>query len=336
MNKSGNILLAHGGGGRLMHELIRDVIVPRLSNPVLDSLEDAAVIDVGRGPLAFTTDSYVVKPIFFRGGNIGRLSVCGTVNDLAVQGARPVALSLAFIIEEGFEIAKLEKIVASIAEAAEEAGVYIATGDLKVVENGGADGIFINTAGIGRVIEGTRVSSSNARQGDAVLINGPIAEHGLAIMCEREGVEFGTEIGSDCAPLAGMVGEILRAVPDVHCMKDPTRGGLAGALHEIAEKSRVTIEVHESDLPLTDATRSACDLLGLDPLSVANEGKVIVVCPGNRAQKALDAMKNHRYGREARIIGEVSGSRAEVLLRTAVGGLRIIDMPYGELLPRIC
>lgn len=334
--KKDRILLAHGGGGVLMHELIRDRIVSKLANPVLDRMEDAAVISGIECDVALTTDSFVVDPIFFPGGDIGKLAVCGTVNDLAVQGAVPVALTLSLIIEEGFSFEDLDRIVDSIAASAKEAGVIVATGDFKVVEKGAASGIFINTAGIGRVREGLALSPSNIKDGDVVIINGPIADHGVAVMVEREGLKFESEILTDCAPLNGLVSGVLEAAPGVRCMKDATRGGLAGVLVEMAEGSGLTIEVDEEAVPVNEPTRAACDLLGLDPLVVANEGKVVVVVEPSGADKVIDAMKKTPYGREAKTIGRVKAGRGAVLLKTLIGGSRVVEMPYGELLPRIC
>jgi hydrogenase expression/formation protein HypE len=339
MNQSDHILLAHGGGGALMHTLIRDTIASKLKNPILEKFDDSAILAARRtaGRMAFTTDSYVVKPLFFKGGDIGKLAVCGTVNDLAMQGAKPVAISLSFIIEEGFPLDDLQKIVASIARTANEAKIFIATGDVKVVQRGGADGLFVNTSGIGFVPKGVNVSSHNAKPGDAVIINGFIADHGISIMCEREGLKFQTQTRSDCAPLADLVGAILGKTRNIHCMKDPTRGGIASALNEIAQNSGVSIEIDESEIPMREATFAACEMLGLDPLIVANEGKVIVVCPAALAGDVVRIMRKHRYGKAAKIIGRVMGKgKPEVILKTAVGGSRIVDMPYGELLPRIC
>jgi hydrogenase expression/formation protein HypE len=336
VKKGDEILLAHGGGGTLMHGLIRDIIASKLKNPVLSKFDDSAVLAT-RGNIAFTTDSYVVKPLFFRGGDIGKLAVCGTVNDLAMQGAEPVAISLSFIIEEGFSVAQLKKVVRSVASAAKEADVFVATGDLKVVERGGADALFVNTSGVGTVRRGVVVSSHNASTGDVVIINGHIADHGISILCKRQGLEFETAVKSDCAPLAGLVQEILAVTKEVHCMKDPTRGGLAAALNEIASSSGVGIEVDESEIPVRRSTFAACEMLGLDPLVVANEGKVVVVCPEAVAERVLSAMRKHKYGKAAKAIGRVAREgRPEVIMKTAIGGSRIVDMPYGELLPRIC
>jgi hydrogenase expression/formation protein HypE len=337
MEEHGEIVLAHGGGGRLMHDLLKERILSRLGNPVLDRLDDSAVLEAVDGRLALTSDSYVVKPLFFKGGDIGKLAVCGTVNDLSVQGARPIALTLALIIEEGFALADLDRIIASVARAADDARVIIGAGDFKVVEKGSADGLFINTAGIGSIPDGVDVSSSHAKAGDLVIINGPLADHGISILCEREGLSFETDILSDCAPLSGMIRGVLQSGAEIHAMKDPTRGGLAAALCEIADNSGVTIEINEEDIPVQPSTLAACDMLGLDPLTVANEGKALIICGEDHGEKVLAALKKHRYGEASVIIGRVaSAERAEVVLNTAIGGSRIIDMPYGELLPRIC
>lgn len=336
MNETEEILLAHGGGGILMQNLIKDVIASRLSNPVLDRFDDSALLDT-KGRLAFTTDSYVVRPLFFKGGDIGKLAVCGTVNDLAMQGAKPLAISLSFIIEEGFPIDNLRKIIKSIASTAKAAGVFVATGDMKVVEKGGADKIFLNTSGIGSVSAGVDVSSHNAKAGDVVIINGHIADHGVSILCEREGLEFELPVKSDCAPLAGLVQHILSVTKKVHCMKDPTRGGIAAALNEVASSSGVCIEIDESAIPVRRTTLAACEMLGLDPLVVANEGKIVAVCPERTASSVIKAMRSHRYGRASKIIGRVVGKgKPEVVMKTIIGGSRNVDMPYGELLPRIC
>ncbi len=336
MNAGEEILLAHGGGGTLMHELIEKVIASRLSNPVLDRLDDAALLDTS-GRLAFTTDSYVVRPLFFKGGDIGKLAVCGTVNDLAMQGAQPITISLSFIIEEGFPVEQLKKIVKSIAATTREADVFVATGDLKVVERGGADKLFVNTSGVGTVRRDVNVSSHNAKVGDVVIINGYIADHGVSILCEREGLEFESPVKSDCAPLAGLTQAVLKTTRRVHCMKDPTRGGLAAALNEVASSSGVCIEIEEAAIPVRRATLAACEMLGLDPMVVANEGKVVAVCPEAAASRVLAVMRSHKYGKTSRIIGKVAAKgKPEVILKTSIGGSRVVDMPYGELLPRIC
>jgi len=331
------VLLAHGGGGELTRRLLDELVLAELSNPILDELGDSALISLPAERLAFTTDSFVVKPLFFRGGDIGRLAVCGTVNDLAVSGAEPGWISLALIIEEGFAVDDLRRIVRSAAAAAREAGVTVACGDTKVVGRGEADGLFINTSGLGAVREGVRLSPRAARAGDVVIVNGPLGEHGIAVMSEREGIGFGTAVTSDVAPLGGLVRAVLSTGAEVHAMRDPTRGGVAAALNEIADASGVTIELSEEALPVTDGVASACDMLGLDVLSVANEGKVLVVCTEASAGAVLAACRADELGRGATVIGSV-GERSGVglVMRTRVGGERVVETPYGESLPRIC
>lgn len=329
------ILLAHGSGGKMMHDLIQS-FMPRLANPILDKMDDATVFEAS-GKMAFTTDSYTVQPLFFPGGDIGKLAVCGTVNDLAMSGARPLYLSLAFIIEEGLPVSDLERIIESIAAAAVEARVKIVTGDTKVVGKGGADKIFINTAGVGMVPDGVNVSAANARPGDKIIINGNIGDHGIAVMSRREGLKFATPIPSDCAPLNGLVEAMLSASPDIRALRDPTRGGLAVTLNDFAEQSGAGINISEDKIPVTKEVRAACELLGLDPLHIANEGKLVAVVPPDKADAVLEAMRRHRYGKDAGIIGEVTKEHPRrVVMKTLLGASRIIDMPVGELLPRIC
>jgi hydrogenase expression/formation protein HypE len=329
------ILLAHGSGGKLMHDLIESFL-PELASPLLEKLEDAAVFEVS-GRLAFTTDSYTVNPIFFPGGDIGRLAVCGTVNDLSMSGAKPLYLSLAFIIEEGLPFTDLKKVLASIRTATDEAGVKIVTGDTKVVGRGGADRLFINTAGVGIVPEGVDISASYARPGDKVILNGGIGDHGIAVLSQREGLRFHTPVPSDCAPLNELVAMMLAASSRIHCLRDPTRGGLAVTLNDFAERSQAGIVIEESAVPVAPAVQAACELLGLDPLYIANEGKLVAVVPPGDAGAVLAAMKKHKYGRKAAVIGEVVAQHpGRVVMKTALGASRIIDMPVGELLPRIC
>jgi hydrogenase expression/formation protein HypE len=329
------ILLAHGSGGKLSHDLIESYL-PDLSNPVLDRMEDSAILEV-KGRLAFTTDSYTVKPLFFPGGDIGRLAVCGTVNDLSMSGASPLYLSLAFIIEEGLPVADLKKVLASIREAADEAGVKIVTGDTKVVDRGSADRLFINTAGVGEVPEGIDISAAGARPGDKVILSGNIGDHGIAVLSRREGLKFDTPIPSDCAPLNGLVADMLRASREIRCLRDPTRGGLATTLNDFATASSVGIAIEESLVPVERAVLAACELLGLDPLYIANEGKLVAVAAPEAAGEILKAMRSHRYGRNAAIIGEVTAEHpGRVAMKTSLGASRIVDMPVGELLPRIC
>lgn len=344
------IQMAHGSGGKLSHELIERLFLFHFQNPVLAHLDDAAVLAVsgdGRqgGGLsresftrwAFTTDSYVVKPIFFPGGDIGRLAVCGTVNDLSMVGARPLWLSAGFILEEGFPLDQLERVVDSMREAALEAGVQIVAGDTKVVERGGADGLFINTAGVGSIPKGVELSGANAKVGDVVILSGPIGDHGIAILSRREGLSFEVEVESDVAPLNHLVSAMLEACPNIHTLRDPTRGGLATTLNEIARQSKVGIRIEEERIPIRDPVRAACEMLGYDPLYVANEGKLVAFVPPEAAETVLQAMRENLYGREAVVIGEViEGPPGKVLLKTRIGGTRIVSLLTGELLPRIC
>jgi hydrogenase expression/formation protein HypE len=331
------ILLAHGSGGELSHELVTSIFARTFDNPVLNPLDDSAVISVAGARWAFTTDSYVVTPIFFPGGDIGKLAVCGTVNDLSMSGARPLFLSTGFIIEEGFSISDLKKIVGSMQKTASEAGVQIATGDTKVVNRGGADGIFINTAGIGLIPPGIMISGSNARPGDQVLLSGPIGDHGVAILSAREGLQFSTALESDCAPLNGLVAKMIAASPEIRCLRDPTRGGLASTLNELARQSGVGIWVEERRIPVKEEVRGACELLGFEPWNLANEGKLVAMVSAEAAEAILNAMRAHPLGRDAVRIGEVRKEPpGKVLLRTSIGSTRILDMMVGEPLPRIC
>jgi hydrogenase expression/formation protein HypE len=330
------ILLAHGSGGKLAHDLIEKSFVPVLDNPLLAQLDDSAVFKLN-GRLAFTTDSYVVNPIFFPGGDIGKLAVCGTVNDLSMSGARPLYLSLAFIIEEGLLIKDLQKIIDSIKTTAEEAGVKIITGDTKVVERGSADKLFINTAGIGKIPAGVSISGSNAKPGDKVILSGTIGDHGIAVLSQRQGLSFGTKLESDCAPLGQMVAEMLKASKNIHSLRDPTRGGLATTLNELAKQSKVGIRIEEPKIPVRDEVSGACEMLGLDPLYIANEGKLIAIVTHEDADKILTSMKKNRYGRNAVVIGEVIAEHpGRVVMKTLLGSSRIVDMLVGEPLPRIC
>jgi hydrogenase expression/formation protein HypE len=331
------IVLGHGGGGQLSANLLRDVFLPLFSNPVLDRLDDQAVVEIGGMRLAFTTDSFVVKPLFFPGGDIGSLAVHGTVNDLAMGGARPLYLSAAFIVEEGFPMEDLRRIAASMAEAAATAGVTIVTGDTKVVERGKGDGVFINTTGIGVVPRDVRLSADRARPGDSVILSGTIGDHGTAVMASREGLEFETAIVSDSAPLDRLVAEMLSVSSKIRCLRDPTRGGLSSTLNEIAERSEVSIKIEEKNIPVRDEVRGACELLGLDPLYVANEGKLVAIVAPEDAGDVLSAMRRHARGAEAAIVGIVSDTHPGlVTMRTAFGSSRIVDMLPGDQLPRIC
>jgi hydrogenase expression/formation protein HypE len=330
------ILLAHGSGGKLAHGLVEKTFVEALANPLLAKLDDSAVFDAS-GRLAFTTDSYVVTPIFFPGGDIGKLAVCGTVNDLAASGARPLYLSLSFIIEEGFAQKDLKRVVSSVKETADEAGVTIVTGDTKVVDRGSADKLYINTAGVGVVPEGVNISGGNARPGDVVLLSGPIGDHGIAVMSQREGLSFSTQLQSDCAPLNALVTDILEASSNIHCLRDPTRGGLATTLNELAGQSQVKILIEEERLPVREEVLAACEMLGFDPLYVANEGKLVAVVAAADAERVLRAMQKNRYGKEAVNLGEVvEGDPGRVVMKTNLGTTRIVDMLTGDLLPRIC
>lgn len=330
------ILLAHGSGGKLSHDLVRKHIISRITNPLLDRLDDSAVLD-SEGRLAFTTDSYVVSPIIFPGGDIGRLAVCGTVNDLSMAGARPLYLSLSFIIEEGLAVSELEEIVRSIAETAAEAEIEIVTGDTKVVNRGDADRLFINTSGIGIIPNGIDISGANAKPGDKIILSGTIGDHGIAIMSKREGLNFTTTLESDCAPLNHLVADMLDESILINCLRDPTRGGLATTLNEIAGQSSVGMELEERSIPVRDEVRGACELLGLDPLYVANEGKLVAIVDEKAAEPVLAKMKQNIYGKDAVIIGRVTGEhRGRVVLKTPYGSSRILDMLSGELLPRIC
>jgi hydrogenase expression/formation protein HypE len=331
-----SILLAHGSGGKLSHELVEKRFLPFLANPALNKLDDSAIFEAS-GRLAFTTDGYVVNPIFFPGGDIGKLSVCGTVNDLAMNGAKPLYLSLSAIIEEGLPLSELEQILQSIKKAAEEAEVSIIAGDTKVVNRGQADKLFITTSGVGIVPPGVDISGANARVGDTVLVSGTIGDHGIAIMSQREGLKFSTTLQSDCAPLNKLVSQMLDVSSRIHCLRDPTRGGLATTLNELARQSKVGIVLEEARIPVKEAVKAACELLGLDPIYVANEGKLVAIVDPADADKVLARMRKNRYGRDAVAIGEVTGAHTgKVVMKTKLGPSRIVDMLTGELLPRIC
>ena len=330
------ILLAHGGGGKLMHDLIESMFVPTFSNSLLCERHDGAVFDVGPARMAFTTDSYVVKPLFFPGGDIGSLAVNGTVNDLAMCGARPLYLSAGFIIEEGFETEKLWDIVRSMKQAAEEAEVDLVTGDTKVVDRGKGDGIFINTAGVGVIDHEMVIGPKQVRSGDAVILSGDIGRHGIAIMAAREGLEFESAIASDCAPLAEMVLELINDGIEIHCMRDLTRGGLASALVEITEASGYPIEIDEVSIKVREDVRGACEILGFDPLYLANEGRFVLFVPEVHVDRTLEIMTSHQYGVGSSLIGHVINGPSGVTLRSRIGASRIVDMFTGEQLPRIC
>jgi hydrogenase expression/formation protein HypE len=340
------ILMAHGSGGKLSQDLVEHLFLRHFHNPALLQLGDSAVLPIpepqspGQSTrIAISTDSYVVSPLFFPGGDIGKLAVCGTVNDLSMSGARPLWLSAGFILEEGLPLAELEQVVASMATTARNAGVLIVTGDTKVVDRGSADRLFINTAGVGLLPPGIEIAGDRARPGDAVLLSGTIGDHGMTIMTQREGLQFDSPLESDCAPLNSMVADLMAAVPagSVRCLRDPTRGGLATALNELAGQSGVGIELHESAIPIRDEVRAACELLGLDPLYVANEGKLVAIVAPDAADAALDSLRAHTFGRAATVAGQVTEAHAgRVVLRTALGARRVVDMLVGGQLPRIC
>jgi len=331
------ILMSHGGGGRRTQQLLRDHILPPLDNPILRQMDDAACLDLGGAELAITTDSYVIRPLFFPGGDIGRLAVCGTVNDLAMQGAIPRYLTLGLILEEGLRLSELDRILRSAAAAAQEAGVQIVAGDTKVVERGAGSGLFINTTGLGLRRPGINTHVAHARPGDVILISGTLGDHGIAVLSQREGLAFQTVLVSDVAPLNGLMAALLDAVPTIHVLRDPTRGGVAAALNDIAGSANVGIRIEEAALPVRAAVRGACGLLGLDPLGVANEGKALVLCAAADAERALAELRAHSLGCDACRIGEVLPAPAgKVLLHTRIGGERLVEMPLGDDLPRIC
>jgi hydrogenase expression/formation protein HypE len=331
------VVMGHGGGGAMSGELVQHLFLPAYGNAAADSSADCAVVPVAGARIAFSTDSYVVKPMFFPGGSIGDLAVNGTVNDLAMSGATPLYLSTAFILQEGTALADIGRIASAMGAAASAAGVRLVTGDTKVVDNGSGDGVFVNTAGVGVLADGVDIGPHRAAAGDAVLISGDIGVHGVAVLSVRAGLEFETAVVSDTAPLHGLVAAMLATGADVHTLRDPTRGGVAAALNEIARTAGVGIELTERDLPIPPAVADACSLLGLDPLQVANEGKLLAFVPSERADEVLQAMRSHPYGKEARQIGTcVPTHPGMVVARTALGGTRVVSMPIGEQLPRIC
>jgi hydrogenase expression/formation protein HypE len=331
------IVLGHGGGGRLTQDLVNRVFLPAFDNPVLAALEDQATVAIDGARVAFTTDSFVVKPLFFPGGDIGSLAVHGTVNDLAVGGATPLFMAAAFILEEGLPVADLERIAASMRRACDEAGVALVTGDTKVVDKGKGDKVFITTTGIGRVPPGLALSVANARPGDAVLVSGTLGDHGIAIMSVREGLSFETVLESDSASLATLARALLDAAPGIRCMRDPTRGGLASATNEIAAASRVGIELDEAAIPVRPEVRGACEVLGLDPLYVANEGKLVAIVPREDEERVLAALRAHPLGANAALVGRVVESHPGVVtVRSILAGERVLGLLSGEQLPRIC
>ncbi len=337
INKYDKIMLAHGGGGLLSNKLIQEVFFSEFDNKYLNKMHDGAVFQTEKGKMAFSTDSFVVQPVFFPGGNIGELAVYGTVNDLACCGAVPKYLSLGFILEEGFAISDLQKIVKSIKFAADKAGVQIVTGDTKVVEKGKGDKIFINTSGVGFVKNEVNISPDNCKSGDKIIVSGTIADHGICIMSLRAGLEFETEIVSDTAPLNHLVREILSVSDKINVLRDPTRGGLASTLNEIAASSGRGIMLYEKEIPVKEDVKGVCEILGLDPLYVANEGKLLVFVAEEDAEKVLETMRKNEFGKDAAIIGEVTGSDDKIVrIKTSVGTTRIVDMISGEQLPRIC
>jgi hydrogenase expression/formation protein HypE len=332
-----NVLLAHGGGGKLTHQLIESLFLPLFSNPSLASRHDGAVVEFGARKLAFTTDSYVVRPLFFPGGDIGTLAVNGTINDLAMCGAQPLFLSAGFILEEGLPMETLRRVVESMSRAAKEAGVQLVTGDTKVVDRGKGDGVYINTAGIGIVQAERPIAPAGVKAGDAILLSGDIGRHGIAIMAVREGLAFESAIESDCASLAGLVLALIEAGIEIHCLRDLTRGGLASALVEIAEAARLHVSIRETAIPVREDVRGACEILGFDPLYVANEGRFVAFIASRDAERALNLLRSHPLGAGASLIGTVTRDPAGlVTMRSSIGAARIVDMLSGEQLPRIC
>jgi len=337
LTASGRILLGHGSGGRLSAELIREFFLARFGNPYLDRLDDQAVVEIGGQRLALTTDSFVVRPLFFPGGDIGRLAVNGTVNDLAMAGARPLFLAAGFILEEGLALDDLAAILDSMRDACRDTGVLLVTGDTKVVDKGSGDQCFINTTGVGLVAHARYLSANQARPGDLVVLSGPIGDHGMAVMSRRAGIAFETEIESDTAPLHDLVGSMLETGAELRCLRDPTRGGLAATLNELALAAGVGIEIDEAKIPVRPSVQAACELLGLDPLYVANEGKLVAIVRAADAPALVDAMQRHARGRESTVVGAVTDEHPRmVVMRTAIGGMRIVDLHPGEILPRIC
>lgn len=337
ISREEQILLAHGEGARLTRQLVRNVLLEAFDNPILSSLSDGAVLPRLDGKLVLTTDSYVVSPLFFPGGDIGRLAVYGTVNDLSVSGAIPLYLTLALILEEGFSLETLKRVVGSIQGAAKQCGVQVVAGDTKVVPRGMADGLFINTTGLGVLRQGIQLGPDRVQPGDKILVSGNIADHGIAILGSREGFQFESLIESDAAPLIGLIGFLIQSGVNIHWMRDPTRGGVAATLHECAEASGQTMLISELDLPVHPAVRGACEILGLDPMHVANEGKVVLIVGADQAEQALVTLRVHPLGKNARLIGTVTNQHpGQVLIKGALGTIRVLDEPSGSPLPRIC
>ena len=331
------IVMGHGSGGKMMADLIQHMFASAFQNDILNQLGDSAVISMGGNRLAFTTDSFVVSPLFFPGGDIGELAVNGTVNDLAMSGARPMYLSAGFILEEGLAMETLGRIVESTAQACRKANVQLITGDTKVVNKGHGDGLYINTTGIGLIPQGIDISPKNAQPGDAVILSGTMGDHGIAILSVREGLQFETEICSDTAPLHGLVDAMLAMTPEIHCLRDATRGGLSAVLNELASASKVGIEFEEQKVPVQAEVNAACEMLGLDPFYIANEGKLVAILPAEQADDVLAAMHSHPSGKDAVRIGSIVASHPGlVVAKTRIGGSRVVDLPAGELLPRIC
>lgn len=337
MNEQNYVDLTHGSGGRAMANLIDDLFVKAFDNSYLDQKNDQACFEVNKGRMVISTDGHVISPLFFPGGDIGMLSVNGTVNDVVMSGAKPLYLTAGFILEEGFSLDDLSRIVYSMASAAKQAGVSIVTGDTKVVEKGKGDGIYITTTGVGVIPEGVFISGDRAQQGDCILINGSIGDHGIAILSSREGIDFETDLQSDCASLHDLVAKMVQAVPSIHCLRDPTRGGLATTLNELATQSQVGFLIDEAQIPMKEAVASACELLGLDPLYIANEGKMVVICQEEHVETLLAIMRSHPLGREACLIGKViADDQHFVQLKSSFGSTRLLDWLMGEPLPRIC
>jgi len=337
LSEAGIVLLAHGGGGKSMRQLLKGVVRKHFKSPFLSTQHDSAVLPMGETRIAFTTDTYVVRPIFFPGGDIGKLAIYGTVNDLAMSGARPLYLSVGLILEEGFPMESLDLIVGSMEEAAQQCGVEIVTGDTKVVERGKGDGIFINTSGVGRIEHSFQIGPQAVRHGDAVIVSGDLGRHGISIMAAREGLEFETTLQSDCAPLSPLVQDLLESGIEIHCLRDLTRGGLASALNEIAETACCSIAIEEPQITVTPEVQGVCELLGLDPLYVANEGRMVIFVPQAQASRTIEVLRRHAPGKQASWVGKVTQDpRKQVSIRSRVGIARILDLLSGEQLPRIC
>ena len=332
------IVMAHGGGGRMMQQLIDTLIQPIFNNDILNQKHDSAVITINQSKLALTTDSYVVNPLFFSGGDIGKLAICGTLNDLAMSGAKPLYITCSLIIEEGFLISDLQRILKSMQKIAQQAGVKIVTGDTKVVEKGKGDGLYINTAGVGIIADHIKVNPNNIQVGDHIIINSDIARHGMAIMLEREGIEFENDLKSDCADLSGLVQILINQGINLHCLRDLTRGGLASGLIELATHSQRQFEINETNLPIQESVKSACEILGFDPLYIANEGCFVLFVSASESEKSLNCLHQHSLGQQARVIGKVTAinNKGRVSLKTALGTYRALDLFSGEQLPRIC